>query len=53
MGGLRLDATQSIHDPDHPTLLASISRERVQPLIRAFPSSSAPQALNSPPRTIY
>jgi len=27
MDGLRLDATQSIHDPDHPTLLAAISRE--------------------------
>ncbi|MEP7244313.1 MAG: malto-oligosyltrehalose trehalohydrolase [Gammaproteobacteria bacterium] len=26
MDGLRLDATQSIHDPEHPTLLAAISR---------------------------
>ena len=27
MDGLRLDATQSIHDPGHPALLAAISRE--------------------------
>ena len=27
MDGLRLDATQSIHDPQHPALLAAISRE--------------------------
>jgi maltooligosyltrehalose trehalohydrolase len=27
MDGLRLDATQSIHDPEHPALLAAISRE--------------------------